>query len=162
MQISTISQVYSFGIFLITGILIGFIFDIFRIVRKTFKSSDLVTYIEDMLFWIICGLILIYSIFIFNNGEIRAYIFIAIFLGIIIYILTISHFFVIIGYKFSNFVKNMLLNIFFILLKILKKVFFRPITFVSINISNISQKISSKLSKYTTKTPKKSKTKEGL
>ena len=138
MQVSTLNQAYLFIIFCATGILIGLIFDIFRIIRKLFKTPDFLTYIEDICFWIISGLILIYSIFIFNNGEIRLYMFIAISLGIITYILTFSRFFVIIGYKF------------------------RPITFISINIRNISKNFSIKFSKYITKKSKKMNIKEGL
>ena len=144
MQVSTLNQAYLFIIFCATGILIGLIFDIFRIIRKLFKTPDFLTYIEDICFWIISGLILIYSIFIFNNGEIRLYMFIAISLGIITYILTFSRFFVIIGYKFSNFVKKLIINILIIPLKILKKLLFRPITFISINIRNISKNLNIK------------------
>lgn len=162
MQVSTLNQAYLFIIFCATGILIGLIFDIFRIIRKLFKTPDFLTYIEDICFWIISGLILIYSIFIFNNGEIRLYMFIAISLGIITYILTFSRFFVIIGYKFSNFVKKLIINILIIPLKILKKLLFRPITFISINISNISKNFLINFSKYITKKSKKMNIKEGL
>ena len=88
--------------------------------------------------------------------------FIAISLGIITYILTFSRFFVIIGYKFSNFVKKLIINILIIPLKILKKLLFRPITFISINIRNISKNFSIKFSKYITKKSKKMNIKEGL
>ena len=162
MQVSTLNQAYLFIIFCATGILIGLIFDIFRIIRKLFKTPDFLTYIEDICFLIISGLILIYSIFIFNNGEIRLYMFIAISLGIITYILTFSRFFVIIGYKFSNFVKKLIINILIIPLKILKKLLFRPITFISLNIRNISKDFSIKFSKYITKKSKKMNIKEGL
>lgn len=162
MQVSTINQAYSFIIFCVVGVLISLLFDIFRIIRKLFKTSDLITYIEDIIFWILSGLILIYSIFIFNNGQIRAYIFIAIFIGIITYALTFSHFFVIIGYKFSNFVKKLIINIFLIPLKILKKLLFRPITFISINIRKISKNFFSKLFQNFHKNIKKSNIKEGL
>lgn len=162
MQVSTLNQAYLFIIFCATGILIGLIFDIFRIIRKLFKTPDFLTYIEDICFWIISGLILIYFIFIFNNGEIRLYMFIAISLGIITYILTFSRFFVIIGYKFSNFVKKLIINILIIPLKILKKLLFRPITFISINISNISKNFLINFSKYITKKSKKMNIKEGL
>lgn len=162
MQVSTLNQAYLFIIFCATGVLIGLVFDVFRIIRKLFKTPDFLTYIEDIFFWIISGLILIYSIFIFNNGEIRLYMFIAISLGIITYILTFSRFFVIIGYKFSNFVKKLIINILIIPFKILKKLLFRPITFISINIRNISKNFSIKFSKYITKKSKKLNIKEGL
>lgn len=73
---------------------IGITYDIFRILRKSFKTIDIITYIQDFLFWIITGVILLYSIFTFNNGELRSYIFIGILLGLILYMLSISIFFV--------------------------------------------------------------------
>ena len=78
-------QAYLFLIFTINGIIIGLFFDIFRILRKSFKTSDIITYLQDFIFWIITAIILLYSVFKFSNGEIRLYMFIAVFLGCIIY-----------------------------------------------------------------------------
>lgn len=70
------NQAYLFVIFILNGFLIGILFDIFRILRKSFKTKDWLTYIQDILFWIITGFIILYSIFRFNNGELRGFIFI--------------------------------------------------------------------------------------
>ena len=85
-----INQAYLFFIFTLLGLLIGLLFDFFRVLRIVFKTSNLVTYIEDLIFWIITGLIVLYSIFRFNNGEIRLFMFLGIGIGIIIYILIFS------------------------------------------------------------------------
>ena len=58
-----INQASLFLIFVINGIIIGLVFDIFRILRKSFKTSDIITTIEDILFWIITGIIILYSIY---------------------------------------------------------------------------------------------------
>lgn len=63
------NQAYTFIIFIINGIIIGLLFDCFRIIRKSFKTSDMITYIEDILFWIIAGIITLYFIFIYNNRR---------------------------------------------------------------------------------------------
>ena len=44
------NQTYLFIVFSLTGIGLGVLFDFFRALRKTFKTPDLVTYLED-----ICG-----------------------------------------------------------------------------------------------------------
>ena len=75
---SNLNQLYTFLIFILVGMVIGITYDIFRILRKSFKTIDIITYIQDFLFWIITGVILLYSIFTFNNGELRSYIFIGI------------------------------------------------------------------------------------
>lgn len=46
----TFSQVQIFIIFLIIGLCIGILFDLFRALRKTFKTPDFITYIEDITF----------------------------------------------------------------------------------------------------------------
>ena len=61
-------QVYNFFIFIILGMIVAFIFDVFRILRKTFKTNNIITYLEDILFWIISGFLIMLSIFTFNNG----------------------------------------------------------------------------------------------
>ena len=80
-----INQAYVFLIFVLNGLLIGFIFDIFRILRLSFKTKDFITYIEDILFWILTGGIILYSIFMFGSGEIRFYMFLGLIIGIVLY-----------------------------------------------------------------------------
>ena len=81
------NQAYLFLVFSLTGVVIGVLFDFFRILRRSIKTSNTITYIEDILFWVISGFLIISAIFKFNDGELRAYLFIGIFLGIIIYIM---------------------------------------------------------------------------
>ena len=88
------NQLFCLVIFMITGILIGALFDLFRILRKSFHTADWMTYIQDILFWMLAGGLMLFSIFTFNNGEIRSYVFIGILVGIIIYMLAISRIFV--------------------------------------------------------------------
>ena len=126
------TQAYAFVIFIINGILIGILFDIFRIFRKSFKTADVVTYIEDCIFWIISGLVLLYSIFKFNNGEIRLYILIGIILGVSIYMLIFSKMFIntsVFIIKVIKIIFNIIIIIpikFFI--KIINKIIFKPLT----------------------------------
>ena len=70
------NQAYLFIIFILIGFLISIIFDFFRILRKSIKTKDFITYIEDALFWALTALIILYSIFKFTNGELRAFIFV--------------------------------------------------------------------------------------
>ena len=83
------NQAYTFIIFVLNGFIIGILFDIFRILRKSFKTPDVITYMQDIAFWILSGLIILYSIFKFNSGELRLFIFIGVLLGIWAYILVL-------------------------------------------------------------------------
>lgn len=147
-----INQTSLFLIFTIDGVLIGIIFDIFRILRKTIKTSDFVTYIEDFLFWIITSIILFYSIFTYNNGELRFFMFLAVILGFVLYLCTISSYLIKINVKIINVIKRIFLKLFEIIykpliktFKILKKIIFKPILFVIINIRKNMKNIKNRL-----------------
>ena len=84
------NQAYLFLVFSLTGVIIGTLFDFFRILRRTIKTSNFITYLEDILFWILTGFLILYNIWYFNNGEIRIYMFLGIILGVLIYMLTLS------------------------------------------------------------------------
>ena len=79
-----------FCIFVLLGILICFLFDIFRGLRRSFTFSNITVIIQDLLFLIISGIIFLYGLISFNNGEIRFFILLALVFGIVIYVLTIS------------------------------------------------------------------------
>lgn len=107
-----LSQGQIFILFLIIGICIGVFFDIFRAFRKIFKISDLLTNLQDISFMAIVGIIIVNSLILFNNGQLRFFIILAILLGITFYILSIS---------------RLCLIIFQFLMKFLKKILFFPI-----------------------------------
>lgn len=143
------NQAYLFLIFTLDGIIIGLLFDFFRILRKTIKTKDFITYLEDLIFWILAGTIILYSVFTFNNGEIRLYMFIAIMIGIITYMICISKYFININVTIINIAKKILIKIikvvampFIYILKTLKKLLIKPIYFCIINIrKNITKSV---------------------
>lgn len=145
------NQAYIFLIFILNGLIIGILFDIFRIMRKSFKTSDFGTNLQDILFWIFTGLILLYSIFKFNNGELRAYIFLGVFLGALLYMLLFSKIFIKVNLFIVNIIKQVLKYIFIIpikyILKFVRKILLAPISFIFINIrkklSNFKKNINS-------------------
>ncbi len=165
------NQAFIFMVFIINGILIGLLFDFFRIMRRTFKTNNIITYIEDFIFWILTGIILLYSIFTFNNGEIRIYMFLGVLLGITLYMLSISSYVIKINVKIINFIKMIIAKIIEIilypiklLLKILKSIFYKPVAFIIINVRKIIKKYTTKLlinNNFKPKNSKKVKIKEG-
>ncbi len=127
MNITIYNQLYNVFVFTIVGIIIGILFDTFRVLRKSFKTPDIITIIEDIIFWILVGIILLFSIFRFNNGELRNYVFIGLIIGLMIYMLTISRYLIKICVKIIVTIKNIL---YFPLKKIYsfcKKYIFNPI-----------------------------------
>ena len=153
-----LNQANLFLIFVINGAIIGLVFDIFRILRKSFKTSDIITIIEDILFWIITGIIILYSIFIFNDGEIRFFMFIGILLGVMLYMLILSQHIIKISVRIILTIKRILTFIFKILIspiqaiyKIIKKILKKPILFCFINIKKTIRQICTKIPKNKTK-----------
>ena len=134
------NQAYLFFIFIINGILIGLLFDFFRILRRIIKTNDIITYIEDILFWILTGFIILYSIFVFNNGQLRLYMFLGIILGAFIYMLFISSYIIKINIKIINLLCR-LINIitipFKFIFNIFRRTFIKPVTFLFINVRKI-------------------------
>ena len=128
------NQAYIFIVFTIVGVIIGVIFDIFRISRKTFKTNDLVTHIEDILFWIITGFIIIYSMYVFCDGELRFFMIIGILIGTIMYLLTLSKYVIKISVAIINIIKKIIIVPIRIVFKTIKRIIFRPITIICINV----------------------------
>lgn len=142
------NQTYLFIVFILNGFLIGILFDIFRILRKSFKTSDFVTSIEDIIFWILSAFIVLYSVFKFNNGRLRAFIFVGIAFGVLIYILAFSKIFIKINLYIINFVKKIFHYLVIVptlfIFKILK-IIFKPTSFIIINIRKSLSNFKSKL-----------------
>ncbi len=79
------SQVYIFFATVYGGIIIGFIYDIYRIFRYFFKPKRVATFFEDLMFWISVSLVALYVLIFSNWGELRGYIFIGFLLGAFLY-----------------------------------------------------------------------------
>lgn len=111
--------------FILIGIIISFLFDFFRILRRVYQTPDFITIIQDIAFWIISGIILLSGIFILNEGKIRAYLFIGILAGILFYIITLSKTIIKIGTNILTILNKILIkpivNIFHIILAIIIK-----------------------------------------
>lgn len=106
MQVYSQEQIFIF--FFIIGIIIGIVFDFFRVMRKSFKNSDFLTLIQDILFLIFSGLLIILGVIKLNGGEVRLFLFLGIFFGLLFYILTISDLCVIIFLVFVKICKKIL------------------------------------------------------
>lgn len=151
--------------FTVTGIVIGVLFDIFRILRKSFKTADWLTTLQDILFWILAGFVILFSIFKFNNGEIRSYIFVGIALGVLIYMLTLSKYIVKYSVIIIKFIKKIVSYPINLILKIFKLFIIKPVKFLTRKISTFFTKIfknSSKIIKKKEKNKIKLQEKEGI
>ena len=129
------SQLLSLSLFIITGIVIGILFDIFRVLRKCFKTADFITYLQDIVFWFLAGMITLFSIFKFNQGEIRIYVFLGIFIGILLYAITLSKIVVKFLASILQTMKKLILIPLQFIYNIFQKIIIKPISnFINNNI----------------------------
>ena len=138
-----INQAYLFLIFTLNGIFIGVLFDFFRILRKSFKTVNWLTSIEDILFWILTGLSIIYCMYNFSDGSLRFFMFLGLGLGLLLYMLTLSNFivktvvkFIFIIKKFLSIIVKTIIFPFKIIFKFLEKILFRPVYLFWVKIQN--------------------------
>jgi spore cortex biosynthesis protein YabQ len=87
---STVNQAYVFLTTVYTGIIIGFIYDLNRVIRRVFKPGVWIVGIMDLLFWLVVSVIAFLVLLYANDGEIRLYNFIGLAMGWSLYVLTIS------------------------------------------------------------------------
>ena len=67
------------------GALFGVMFDTYQRFLNRPKRNRLIVFVNDLLFWAIQALLIFYTLFLVNNGEIRFYIFIALLCGFAAY-----------------------------------------------------------------------------
>lgn len=68
-----------------TGVILAFLYDLFRLKRRLWKTRPLLVHFEDILFWICATVILFLSSYILSSGETRSYFFAGAFIGAVSY-----------------------------------------------------------------------------
>lgn len=86
-----------FSIF--AGIITGILFDIYRVLRGFENPKKILTFLEDILFWIFASLIVFIFLLLTNYAYMGIYVYMYIALGIYIYIKLISKIFIKIQYR---------------------------------------------------------------
>ncbi len=83
-------EVRLFAICFAVGMLLAFIYDVFRVLRLLFHHCDLMVDIEDLGFWLLTAWLVFQTLFQYNEGALRGYAFLGMFLGVILYTITFS------------------------------------------------------------------------
>ena len=125
------------------GIVMGMIFDLIRVVRKIVKHPNFLVQIEDLFYWIACGLIGFYMLYVNNYAAIRPFVFIGIILGAIFYFATFSIVFMKAATAIINYVKALLRRLwqlFLIPMKWCIKTIKKPVSYVKQQYKNEREK----------------------
>lgn len=133
MILSMSNQARLFLTAVLIGGFAGFAYDIFRVLRIIVKHGNILTHIEDIIYWLLVSGVTLYFSLNKNYGEIRAFSILGVLLGMLLYFLTLSR----LVMKISVAVVNLLQKIFTFAIKIitfpfrmLYKIFFKPIMFI--------------------------------
>ncbi len=120
------------------GIVMGMIFDFIRVIRKIVKHPNIFVQIEDLLYWMSCGLVGFYMLYITNYADIRSFVFIGIILGAVFYFATFSIVFMKAATVIINYVKVLLKKLWQLFLVPMKwciKTIKRPIIYLKKRIA---------------------------
>lgn len=98
--------------FFLLGFVIAIIFDFFRAYRKFKRPTDIEVLIQDIIFFFITTIIVIFGIINILDSNIRLYIFIAVFSGIGIYLSIISKYVIKIYNRFFEVIDSIIEFIF--------------------------------------------------
>lgn len=127
------SQAYIFLCTVFGGMVVGFIYDLFRVSRKLIKTKNIIVYLEDIIFWLLVSLVIFAILFISNAGQIRGYAIVGIILGIILYAFMISHLVVRGLIRCIDFTKRIIVKTYKIIIKPIKflmKILYLPIFYM--------------------------------
>lgn len=85
-----IEQLSTFVMLIGAGLLMGLVFDIYRILRWLLKLPGLAVHLFDLLIWLVFAVGVFFILLIGNWGELRFYVFLGILIGLILYFMFLS------------------------------------------------------------------------
>jgi spore cortex biosynthesis protein YabQ len=72
----------TFIITVITGVVMGVLFDFYRILRGVFRLRWILTSLADLLYWLLSTVLVFVALLFGNWGEVRLYVFFGLFAGV--------------------------------------------------------------------------------
>ena len=123
----------------IMGIVITFVYDWFLILRKLIKHNTLWISIEDLLFWLACGIGVFYMLYRENNGVLRWFTVIGAVIGMACYK-------ILIGDKFVHIMSTCIYKIMWLIFKVLQ-IIVKPLKWLFYKLRKLAAIIKKKLKK---------------
>ncbi|MBQ6998652.1 MAG: spore cortex biosynthesis protein YabQ [Clostridia bacterium] len=100
----------------IGGLVLGVVFDLFRIFRKNFKGASSLVWLQDILMWAVMLAVVYITLFITNSAKVRWYEFAGFGAGIALYMVLLSRVVVAVSSAIITAFKKVLLFIFTVVL----------------------------------------------
>ncbi|HSQ33685.1 MAG TPA: spore cortex biosynthesis protein YabQ [Peptostreptococcaceae bacterium] len=114
------------------GIIIGLIYDFYRATKKNFKIPKLFTIIHDIVFWIVVTILVFVTINVVESFDLRYYHFVALGIGYVIYLNTISKYILLFFTKLLSLITSTIVTIVKYLVAILINLYY--VTIYSIHL----------------------------
>jgi spore cortex biosynthesis protein YabQ len=83
-------QLNAFLLTLLTGLMSGFVYDLYRVLREMLRLKKAGTFIGDLLFWLFLLVVVFGLLLVGNDGEVRFYVFLGLALGAGIHLIFFS------------------------------------------------------------------------
>lgn len=80
-----VGQAETFIVTILTGMLLGILFDFYRVLRGIFHPRAVITLLTDILYWLMATVVVFGALLISNWGELRFYVFIGLLSGMLVY-----------------------------------------------------------------------------
>jgi spore cortex biosynthesis protein YabQ len=79
------SQIYAFAVMVCTGLLIGLLFDVYRVIRALIRRRFAGGLLMDLAFWLVATPVFFLMLLAGNWGELRLYVFLGVGMGLFVY-----------------------------------------------------------------------------
>ncbi|EFM10880.1 spore cortex biosynthesis protein YabQ [Paenibacillus curdlanolyticus YK9] len=90
MNLTLNEQWLTLGLMLLSGIGMGIVFDGYRVVSHELRFAKWTLPLFDLLYWAAATLVVFQVLSAGNNGEVRAYVFLGLVIGVVVYFLMLS------------------------------------------------------------------------
>jgi len=80
-----VSQVSAFTATIVIGVVAGFCYDYYRVVREIYRLKKAGAVLGDVIFWLVTTVVVFFLLLRGNWGELRLYVFIGLGLGVLLY-----------------------------------------------------------------------------
>ena len=134
------AQAICFLLSILNGVFLGFIYDLLRVFRRIIKHPKWLVDLQDLIFWIFGSIIIFIDIFKNNDGALRGFLCVGVFLGLTFYFVLISKFIIMIFMKIYMFIAKIIKSIVKLLIKPIK-ILLTPILFIVRKIYKLLKKL---------------------
>lgn len=124
------------------GLLIMASYDILRLLRRIVRHSNIVVGVEDFLFWTVAGFVIFAMIYTENDGALRWFVVVGVYIGAVIYWRSFGTFMVKIVSKYVNIILKYILKKPLNKVKIVIRYIFRKVVLQNVKKLRKKDKVS--------------------